>query len=1141
MSRMADIGEHLLDEVARFFVGPRDDAERLPAGDAPLDTYTAGILFPRRTPHVEQDSEGGDDGGDSPDSIKDNDETERIFKRNSIGVMVDLRQGTKAVRVTVSYGKYSAGEDGAWARCEPPSSNGTYEIDLTGSNDPIEVPKDSDCADARIRWSFHENTLSVFLENAKAWIEYGEDADTDSKITSYDEAYRLNNENSLFQARIELRSADGTCPFKPTAADPVTSLSEEDDLFNMLYRNKSVFGRGYGCAVEWDADDKPRYVRTVMLPAFQEKGAAAFAGAEDDPSRPARIDMRRLCCFGSNGDHEADRKSIAAVLEPLISKYRDWIAGQAEAAEADPSDPYADTARECLGRCNEAAARMEDGYRLLTDGNEDAGDLVLKSFILANRAMLYQRLHFRYALSRFKGENPKWPDPKTAKDAYWYPFQLAFIVMSLRGLAFRDHDDGSIADLIWFPAGGGKTEAYLGVAAFTLILRRLRGSRGDGLGVSVIMRYTMKLLTLQQFERTSTLVCALEYLRRREEDRLGSEPFLLGLWVGQGLTPNRYEDSRDVLREMNAGQGAIPPKGSPCQTSYCPWCGHRTTTRAYKFHTKTKWTLVRCTNEQSRCIFTNREFEHDKILPLVTVDSDIYTRCPSMIIATVDKLAQLPLNPQISCIFGRASRRCEIHGFMTREKYRGCRIVGENVHGDGRCVRRIDPLLPPDLIIQDELHLISGPLGTMVGLYETAVDFLAGDATNGGVARPKIIAATATIRGAQDQIRKVFNRTKTHAFPPTGLDRADSFFWWETEHRGRTFVGVSFSQRSAKSALAKLYAAVLQRMQAVRMSAEGGNEQADPYWTLVGYHNSTRELGGTRRLVEDDVVQNMTFLADTVYGNQEARDLSVQDRDVCELVGGKTQAELNEIRNRLEMHLPDADTVSVLLATSMISVGIDIGRLALMVINGQPKTATEYIQVSGRVGRRESPGIVFVLLNPYKPRDMSHYEDFTGFHGMMQKRVEPSTLSPFSVTACERALHAVLIAMIRIGNPRLTGNESAESFTMEDGKAATEFILDRFRSVERVGRDSTAYADFEQRLKSIQRQWVELVERHRTSSDAVRYSNVRNPWARGKTRYDNVLMVAFEEHGYRGSDGFPRSTPGSLRDVEQQIMMEYGA
>jgi len=1145
------VREQLLDEVEKFFVGPRSTDDPLPEGNTPLSMYTSGILFPKSAPQDALDKDGKDDGGNSTEDSQNDEESEKFFKQNSIGLRAEIASGSKKILLTVNYGKYAVGEDKVWGRHELDDANRKHELDLSQNEDKIEICDSSGVPESRIWWKLYNGTvLNVFLENVRVWTESDGKKAEGSKEggTSYEKANTINNENSIFQPHISLNSVGDKRVFKPMTTDSKFYKSAEDDLFDMLYRNKKVFGSGYGCAAEWEESDNPRYVKTSTIPKFQNNEIAKFA-EKDDPAKPAKVDMYDLCCF-EGLDDEANRKKIAGKISPLIEKYRNWILKQKELAGAQfAGEPYGKIADENTRKCSEVLGRMEDGYKLLVEDNSEDGNRILRSFILANRAMLYQRLHFNFALNNFKNKmGAEWPDAKKPGQAFWFPFQIAFFLMSLRGISHPHHPDNSVADLIWFPTGGGKTEAYLGVAAFAMILRRLRGEPEEGLGVSVMMRYTLRLLTLQQFERASTLICALEYLRRKVKGSgLGNEPFLLGLWVGYSLTPNHYQSSDEALKQLRENPHVAPSDGSPCQTNYCPWCGHRLLPYPnYKFDQKTKWTLVRCSNDTSPCIFTDRSFSPDKTLPLVTVDSDIYTRCPSMIIATVDKFARLPFRPDIANIFGRPSRRCGLHGFLPREKYPSCGINGEGKHlkGNRDKVRNVSSTFPPDLIIQDELHLISGPLGTMVGLYETAVDFLTRTTVNGKEKRPKVIVSTATIKGAQDQVRKIFDRPKTLTFPPPGIDREDSFFWWETARKGKLFVGISFSQRSGKFALAKLYASLLQKIHVIRPQPNVDDDIVDPYWTLVGYYNSIRELGGANRLVEDDVVQNMNFLADAVYQSPDnVRDLGTPENGIDELTGRKTQKEINEIRDKLEKSLPDQDVISVLLATNMISVGIDIDRLALMVVNGQPKTITEYIQATGRIGRRsESPGSVFVLFNPYKPRDLSHYENFGGFHRMMQKHVEPSTLTPFSIPAYKRALHSVLIAMIRLSDPYLAEKTSADDFKIEHGSAATKFILDRFKSVEQVGDDSHSYKTFKTRLITLQELWEKFIKDTEDNSslhETVWYNNPYDKWHDGEPENPSVLMIEFAKRGEQQSDTFPLSTPESLRDVEQQIEMEY--
>ena len=1075
------------------------------------------------------------------------------FRPNSIGIKAKIGDETDKICLEVTYGKYELGKDGTWARHELDTTKQAHVIDTSKEDGEILIADKSGSVESRISWKINGGTvLNVFLENMLTWSDPDDGGEGNQEETSggYERHKKQNNEGCMFQPIMSLRSCGKSSPFRPIKTGARVDKTDEDELFDMLYGNKKIFGSGYGCAVEWDDDHSPLCIRTAIMPIFQDNEIAKFADVESDTLRPSQIDMHGLCCFDDLEDHANNRRTIGSKISPMISKYRDWINAMEMESErrAAAGDSYGSMAKENIRRCKSVLSRIEDGYNLLVAGTEDPDGTILKSFILANRAMLYQRLHFRYALGRSKNKNDaKWPDPKKKPgQSFWYPFQLAFLLMSLRGMTCWDHNDRSVADLIWFPTGGGKTEAYLGVAAFTMILRRLRRETEDGLGVSVLMRYTLRLLTLQQFERASTLMCALEYLRRRvPKSDLGDQPFLLGLWVGEGLTPNHSDVSKKALENLGTDSGTTsPPSGSPCQTEYCPWCGEVLKPHvSYKYDQTTHWTLVRCTNNRGRCIFNDRRFSPDRILPLVTVDSDIYARCPSMVIATVDKFARMPFRHEIANILGRPSRRCGRHGFLPREKNSNCDVTGEGAHRDGNreTVRNVSGVFPPDLIIQDELHLISGPLGTMVGLYETAVDFLTRTAYENGVRRPKVIASTATIRGARDQIRRVFDRDETVTFPPPGIDRSDSFFWWETGKKGKMFAGVSFSQRSGKFALAKLYASLLQRMQSVRLSGTAKDKEIDPYWTLVGYYNSIRELGASNRLVEDDVVRNIEFLAKNIHNNSP-RDPGTPENGIEELRGSKTQKEINEIRDRLERSIPDKDVISVLLATNMISVGIDIDRLALMSVNGQPKSATEYIQATGRVGRRpESPGIVFVVLNPYKPRDLSHYENFNGFHGMMQKYVEPSTLTPFSIPARKRALHSVFISMIRLSNPLLADKKSANNFKISDGRDATKFMLNRFKSIEQVNDDSYSFRAFEAELITLQEQWAKYikdVENDASSGDDVWYNNPYDKWKRGESNR-NVLMVGFAKYGESRSDSFPRSTPESLRDVEQQIKMEY--
>ncbi len=314
--------------------------------------------------------------------------------------------------------------------------------------------------------------------------------------------------------------------------------------------------------------------------------------------------------------------------------------------------------------------------------------------------------------------------------------------------------------------------------------------------------------------------------------------------------------------------------------------------------------------------------------------------------------------------------------------------------------RDIEGVKPPELIVQDELHLISGPLGTLTGLYETAVDVLA--------EQPKVIASTATIRRASNQVGALFDR-ETAQFPPAGVDSRDSWFAVETPRQdkaSRRYVGLFTPSGSQATLLVRTYAALLNAAYAA--AAEADPKVVDAYWTLVGYFNSLRLLSAAELQVFGDVQDRLEVLA--------KRDDSGSIRSANALIELSSRADSSEIPRRLkilERELPDPDVLDVLLATNMISVGVDIDRLGLMAVMGQPQTTAEYIQATSRVGRRH-PGLVAVMFNSSRSRDRSHYEKFPSFHSALYREVESTSVTPFSSRSRDRGLHAVIVALTRL-------------------------------------------------------------------------------------------------------------------------------
>jgi len=835
------------------------------------------------------------------------------------------------------------------------------------------------------------------------------------------------------------------------------ALTREEMRTNgMLYRRQQEFAVGHGVGVTWKVNQgDPKLaleVRTRVVPEYEVPQVAAPSSAEMPELEGLTLDMKVLA--------ETEKGGFRSRLETLITAYASWIAKRdSEVAGSD----HEDAGRLSMMRCRRTLERIEEGITLL-DLDEQAAD----AFRFANRSMWLQRSHSIHAGAVRRGsvEEParqehlqRTLDEPTNRT--WRPFQLAFILLNLSGLTDLSHIDRSdstkaTADLLWFPTGGGKTEAYLGLAAYAMVIRRLQGvvaGRDGSAGVAVLMRYTLRLLTLQQFQRAAALLCACEEIRREAlmqgDLKWGKEPFRLGLYVGNKTTPGTVAAAAESIRaDLGGGKRPGVGLGSVGQLTNCPWCGCKIDKgRHLKALTDRLRVITYCGDDNGMCLFSERQSPGEG-LPVIVVDDEMYRRLPSMVIATVDKFAQMPWNGAIQTLFGQVERHCPRHG------YYGPSIKDEASHRATRDLpavqsAQVRPLRPPDLIIQDELHLISGPLGTLVGLYETAVDELSTWEVDGKRIRPKVVASTATIKRAQDQIHALFTR-RAEVFPPSGLEVGDNFFALQRavddDHAGRLYLGICAPGKRLKATLIRVYTAYLAAAQKVYKD-HGGS--VDPWMTLVGYFNSLRELGGMRRLVDDDV---RTRLLDMDNRGLASR----RPPAIEELTSRMNSTDIPRILDRMEIPFDPAmdearrekkkvdmpRPIDVLLSSNMISVGVDVQRLGLMVVAGQPKTTAEYIQATSRVGRSK-PGLVCTVFNWARPRDLSHYEMFEHYHATFYQHVEALSVTPFASRALDRGLSALLVALLRLSQFELNENRQAQS--MDRTKAYVARALDRIK------------------------------------------------------------------------------------------------
>ena len=1029
------------------------------------DRYLVGVLAPSRSANAaaktavdeEEDeeiplipdelSEGGRDTADDGKTDADTPVTQAHLP-SSFGMSFCVDGEAKSIKVTGSWGQYKREKrEGqtdykgstllVWKRYVRGGG-----ITLPLKDGPIKAKAlDLQFPDIYVQGQIRKrNThyvVTLFLVNAQ-------------------EELRPKDEYHIFQPKLAASGVDGQAVFcKRTTLG--TNQDLEERLMVMMYRHHVEFAVGHGISVHAevakDSADRATSIETVLVPTY-EVPRTAPPREEDADQNPAFgklaglvLDMKLLA--------EADAKKLPKLLEPLIAAYKDWI-NREEAKLSDPKEglsQFGDAARVAIDNCRLTLKRVEEGLELLTKDTK-----AFESFQFMNRAMWLQRTHSIYAEKVRRGEQPDFDkDIDELKNRSWRPFQIAFILLNLPGVTKLDHPERgvgpeAIADLVFFPTGGGKTEAYLGLSAYTMGLRRLQGivaGRTGDEGVAVLMRYTLRLLTIQQFQRATALICACESIRRKAlehgDSRWGKTPFRIGLWVGRKTTPNRTDDSVEAIKQARGNQYVRGGIGTPYQLTACPLCGSAIEAgknlEAQPYPQGSGRTLMYCGDKFGQCLFSGRQAANEG-LPVVVVDEEIYRRLPTLLIATVDKFAQMPWKGEVQMLFGQVNGFCERHGFKSPE------IEDSTFHPKSKlglpAAKTLEhgPLRPPDLIIQDELHLISGPLGTLVGLYETAVDKLCTWEVNGKKVRPKLIASTATIKNADVQVRSLFLRT-VNIFPPPGLDVRDNFFSVQREPTeedfGRRYLGICAPGRRLKAALIRVYVAYLCSAQSLY---EKYGKQIDPWMTLVGYFNSMRELGGMRRLVDDDVFsrcrkQDRRGLAKRFFNGDYLAELTSRMRSeeipqiLDRLEAGfapEVAAQRKEAFDKKDFKNAPKKPLDVLLATNMISVGVDVKRLGLMVVAGQPKATAEYIQATSRVGRT-FPGLVCTVFNWARPRDLSHYETFEHYHTTFYKHVEPLSVTPFSPGALQRGLAGLLVSLVRLRGTEFNPNETASRIT----------------------------------------------------------------------------------------------------------------
>ena len=1040
--------EQIIDIIEREFIGPdpvnvpgliQENGEEILSSDPPRVRYIAGVLFPQKVSKdddtqenepVENEPEEVEDEGEKPETGysfgEEMQEIEELlnlsnsFQQSAISMTIATKP-EDTITVSVSAGQYLSIRERDPNTEKEHEKYPRYPIAWDNAGKPLELPqkgikkytvrnKDRDtalCFSVTFRYSKGNTRLyTLTLENTNVAVN-GKTTDKDC----------------YFQVGFTVRSKNG---FAPLPENEKLNYNDLDFFSNrMMYRNVKSYAIGHGCAASWEEDNASvvHEIRTSIFPKYEIK--PIVPGVIDGVS----LEMYRLSDYGNKND-------IINELKQLCTEYEKWI-DSLNSKVPEISDK--ETAVRHINACRDCLNRMRDGIRLLEENNT-----VCLAFQLMNRAMLLQQLHYNLPLQTWGVDHQdhlylenvidRLPDINDRSTWYqgdkrtygkWRPFQLAFVLINLRSMYEKDCHDRGLVDLIWFPTGGGKTEAYLGLSAYTIFIRRLLNK--NNAGTAILMRYTLRLLTSQQYERASSMICACETIRREKPELLGPDRISIGLWVGGDTSPNNMIDAVKDYDRLYNGSSDI----NPFIMLKCPWCGAqmgvvnkhgklRETPGYRKIKVgQSKKIIFQCANKRNHCDFS----EDGNELPLYVVDGDIYDKTPTLLLGTVDKFAMLPYRPEAQSIFG---------------------------------IRNGKRITAPELIIQDELHLISGPLGSMVGHYETMINELSSYTKDGKVIKPKIIASTATISRASEQCHALYGCGKENVrqFPPSGLDAGDSFFAVEDKTApGREYVGILANASSSMATTTiRLYAALLYAAKAISVNSE--NER-DGYWTNVGYFNSIRELGQTETWIRADIDEYLHVIYKRRYedkqeGYKENRRYIWEDEELTSRVrSDKIPAALQKLSIQYPTEKDEKRPVDICLATNMISVGVDVPRLGLMTVSGQPKTTSEYIQATSRVGRdKKAPGLVFTLYNPGKPRDKSHYEHFQTYHSRVYCSVEPTSVTPFSAPLRERALHALVIGIMRLEGDDAFNSNPPRIPDEEEIERIKKLIQNRIRSIE---------------------------------------------------------------------------------------------
>lgn len=1026
--------EIILERLKKDLLGPFDGNNEIIdySSDGPDKEYFSGKIYPQNEEPDEDvieefiEEASGKDISNShhEESAKPKD---RIF---SCGLTFYIQSSHEKVDLSLNYnfGRYFYDSDSkTWLRkhFENNNTNQLFSLDMDDGEGKISLIEDLDN-----NLSFHFKTR-ISSKNILSVSIY---AVNDNKINE-DDTFHSRQEKIFFQFGFNIKNYNNEIIPLPASLNPVA----EDKINNYLYRDRETFAVGHGCSTNWHVSDEETEIKTEWFPEYFIPDMSADGSKE---IQKMNFDAKKLS--------ESSDKDILVILNKLVNKYEKWIEFESKTfIKKDHNQKHFEKVLKIQSEiAKKHLQRMRNSINILKN-NKNA----VEAFKLANNALSIQYSWSNTMLN-------------------WRPFQIGFLLVTLESTLIKESNDRDEVDLLWFPTGGGKTEAYLFLSAILLFFRKLeKGSLNERDGLAIISRYTMRALTNDQFKRMASMILACEFVRRKNLNSKKIIPkenssFSIGMWVGRDATPNRISDLEEgnQNKEFNRQRLNVIDK-CPCCNQKLIWFEKN---RPRDFRPKLNFDNKNCTI--SKLI---------KFYPIYVVDEQIYDDPPSAIVGTIDKFVQVIKNP-----------------INARKMF--------SVDNETRSL---------DLIIQDELHLISGPLGSISGLIEILIEEYASN----GSSSPKIVGSTATIQRAEEQIRSLYFKNSLQF--PINISSVDDSFFSQVQYKssGRKYIGITSGSSTSTYMLQAICGILLQSLKDKKLNTFNAHD-VDPYTTIVTYFNTLRVLSGSKVTLQDDAAATIKAFAEKYKEEPFAYDIPE------ELTSANSQDQLRDIMDRLAKDHTNEDSISILLASVMISVGLDISRLGLMVVDGQPKSIAEYIQATSRVGRGKIPGLVVVLFNNYKPRDKSYYETFQSWHNSLYRFVESTGVTPFSARARQKIFPALVVSLAL---KKLNKTHDNFAITKEDlsyiNKEVKPIILNKIKYL-----DPLEIHDAEIEINNIIKKWFERGEK-------ILYL------ANDKDELNSLLISAEANAAKKASDiegdlAFP--TPNSAREVEPSVKIK---